>query len=154
MNLSLCLKRRFRLCRSLTGNLVPLGLRHLKTSSSVSLTNFEYLFQKMLQLSELWITAYKVSVFGVILVRVFPHLDWIRRDTEYLSVFSPDAIKCRPEQLRIPALFTQWMNSPAVPLQSQNLILDNVILQKTLSWFILLLMQSHIELFQDFGNTS
>ena len=25
-------------------------------------------------------TAWKVSVFGVILVRIFPHLDWIRRD--------------------------------------------------------------------------
>ena len=29
------------------------------------------------------------------LVRVFPHLDWIRRDTPYLSVFSPNAWKCR-----------------------------------------------------------
>ena len=29
-------------------------------------------------------TAWKVSVFGVILVRIFSHLDWIRRDTEYL----------------------------------------------------------------------
>ena len=36
---------------------------------------------------------YKVSVVGVILVRIFPHLDWIRRDTEYLSVFSPNAGK-------------------------------------------------------------
>ena len=27
-------------------------------------------------------TAWKVSVFGVILVRIFPHLDWIWRDTE------------------------------------------------------------------------
>ena len=26
-------------------------------------------------------TAWKVSVFGVILARIFPHLDWIRRDT-------------------------------------------------------------------------
>ena len=26
-------------------------------------------------------TAWKVSVFGVILVRIFPHSDWIRRDT-------------------------------------------------------------------------
>ena len=30
------------------------------------------------------------------LVRIFPHLDWIRRDTEYLSVFSPNAGKYRP----------------------------------------------------------
>ena len=30
-----------------------------------------------------------MSVFGVILIGIFPHLDWIRRDTPYLSVFSP-----------------------------------------------------------------
>ena len=42
-------------------------------------------------------TAQKVSVFGVILVRIFPHSDWIRRDTEYLSVFGPNAEKCGPE---------------------------------------------------------
>ena len=29
-------------------------------------------------------TAWKVSAFGVILVRIFPHSDWIRRDTQYL----------------------------------------------------------------------
>ena len=27
-------------------------------------------------------TAWKVSVFGVILVRIFPHSDWMRRDTD------------------------------------------------------------------------
>ena len=30
------------------------------------------------------ITALNVSVFGVILVLIFPHSDWIRRDTKYL----------------------------------------------------------------------
>ena len=30
----------------------------------------------------------KVSRFGIILICIFPHLDWIRRDTKYLSVFS------------------------------------------------------------------
>ena len=35
--------------------------------------------------------ASKVSVFGVILVRIFPHLEWIRKDTPYLSVFNPNA---------------------------------------------------------------
>ena len=39
-------------------------------------------------------TAWKVSVFGVILVRISLHLDWIQRDTPYLSVFSPNARKC------------------------------------------------------------
>ena len=38
-----------------------------------------------------------MSVIRVIMVRIFPHLDWIRRDTEYLSVFSPNARKYRPE---------------------------------------------------------
>ena len=40
-------------------------------------------------------TAWKVSVFGVILVRIFPHSDWIQ--TPYLSVFSPTAGKYRGE---------------------------------------------------------
>ena len=35
-------------------------------------------------------TASKVSVFGVILVRIFPHSDLMRRDTPYLSIFSPN----------------------------------------------------------------
>ena len=38
--------------------------------------------------------ALKVSVFAVILVSIFPHSDWIRRDTPYLSEFSPNVGKC------------------------------------------------------------
>ena len=34
---------------------------------------------------------HKGSVFGVFLVRIFPHLDWIRRYTNYLFVFSKNA---------------------------------------------------------------
>ena len=30
-----------------------------------------------------------MPVFGDFLVRIFPHLDWIRKDTPYLSEFSP-----------------------------------------------------------------
>ena len=41
----------------------------------------------------------------------FLHLDWIRRDTEDTSVFSPNAGKCRPEQLRIRTLFAQCIAS-------------------------------------------
>ena len=33
------------------------------------------------------------------LVCIFPHLDWIRRYTEYLSVFSPNAGKYGPEKI-------------------------------------------------------
>ena len=51
----------------------------------------------------------KVPVFEDFLVCVFPHLDWIRRDTEYLPVFSPNAEKYGPEKLQIPTLFTQCL---------------------------------------------
>ena len=48
-----------------------------------------------------------MSLFVVILACIFPHLDWIRRDTEYLSVFSPNVGKFGPYQLRIRTLLTQ-----------------------------------------------
>ena len=32
------------------------------------------------------------------LVRIFPHSDWIQRDTSYLSVFSPNVTKYGPEK--------------------------------------------------------
>ena len=51
-------------------------------------------------------TTWKVSVFWVILVFICPHLDWIRWDTPYLSVFSPNAGKSGPEQPRIQKMFT------------------------------------------------
>ena len=47
-------------------------------------------------------------VFGVFLVHIFPHLEWIHRDTKYLSVFSPNAEKYGVKWLRIRTLFTQW----------------------------------------------
>ena len=34
----------------------------------------------------------------IFLVRILPHSDWIRRDTEYLSVFSPNAGNYEPEK--------------------------------------------------------
>ena len=42
-------------------------------------------------------TVWKVSVFGVILVPIFLHLDWIWRDASYHSVFNPDAGNYGPE---------------------------------------------------------
>ena len=44
-------------------------------------------------------SAWKVSVFGVFLVRIFSHLNWIRKDTPYLSVLSPNTGKYRLEKL-------------------------------------------------------
>ena len=47
---------------------------------------------------------------------IFPHSDWIRRDTEYLSVFNPNGGKCGPEKLRTKTFFTQWLMLPATRL--------------------------------------
>ena len=52
------------------------------------------------------ITAWEVSVFGNSLVRIFLHLDWIRRDTPNLFVFSPNEGKYGPRKLRIRKLST------------------------------------------------
>ena len=55
------------------------------------------------------ITARKMSVFRVFPVRIFPYSDWIRRDTMYLSVFSPIAGQYGPRKLRIRTLCTQCL---------------------------------------------
>ena len=43
-------------------------------------------------------TAWKVSKYGVFLC-IFPHSDWIWRDTPCLSVFNPNVEKYGPEQI-------------------------------------------------------
>ena len=45
----------------------------------------------------------KSPVFGIFLVRIFPHSDW------YLFVSSPNSGKYGPEKSRIRTLFTQWV---------------------------------------------
>ena len=45
--------------------------------------------------------AWKVSIFGVFLVYIFPHLHQIRSDTSYLSVFSTNTRKYGPGKLQI-----------------------------------------------------
>ena len=54
-------------------------------------------------------TAWKVSIFGVFQAHIFPRSDWIRRDTEYLFEFSPNAGKCGPGKLQIRTLFTECL---------------------------------------------
>ena len=49
----------------------------------------------------IWCTVLKLSVFRAFLVRIFSHLNWTRRDTEYLSLFSPNVGKYGIEKLRI-----------------------------------------------------
>ena len=46
--------------------------------------------------SKLWTLREKCPNTEFFLVRIFPHSDWIRRDTSYLSVSSPNARKYRP----------------------------------------------------------
>ena len=41
---------------------------------------------------------FNVTIFRVFLVRIFPHSDWIQRDTEHLFVFSKNAGKYGPEK--------------------------------------------------------
>ena len=53
------------------------------------------------------VIAWKVFLFGVFLVRIFPHSDWIQRNTPYLSVFSPNTAKYGPGKLRIRTLSTE-----------------------------------------------
>ena len=42
--------------------------------------------------------AWKCPKKEFFLVRIFPHSNWIRRDTLYHSVFSPNAVKYGPEK--------------------------------------------------------
>ena len=57
-------------------------------------------------------SAWKVALFVVFVVRIFPHSGWIQRDTpcrdtEYLSVFSTNAGKDKSEKLQIWRFFIQ-----------------------------------------------
>ena len=47
---------------------------------------------------DIYCTAWKVCKCGVFSGRIFPRSDWIRRDTEYLYVLSPNAGKYGPEK--------------------------------------------------------
>ena len=62
-----------------------------------------YLLSVILKLS-LYTLCEKCPNTEFFLVRIFLHWDWIRRDTPYLSVFSPYAGKYRPE--KTPYLYT------------------------------------------------
>ena len=77
-------------------------------------------------------TAWKVSLFGVFLVRIFPHSDWILRDTEYFFVFSPNAGKYGPEKFRIRTLFTQW--EAVVRRYSVKKLLCNIHRKTSVQW--------------------
>ena len=52
-------------------------------------------------------TAWKLHVYGIFLLCIFPHLDWMRRDTLYtlyLSIFTPNTGKYELEKFCIRTL--------------------------------------------------
>ena len=71
--------------------------------------------------------AWKHYVFGIFPVCIFPSLDWIWRYSPYLSVFSPNARKYRPEQLQIRKHFRQWKLREIVTEMQDSLPKDNVV---------------------------
>ena len=75
------------------------------------LPNSKKMFVSSSRVGQIFISwaAEKNFFFGFFLVRVFPNSCWIRRDTEYLYVFSPNSGKYGPKKLRIQTLFTQWL---------------------------------------------
>ena len=81
------------------------GPKHtIQTSTILSLAessykwiNLGHFYRIPRQISTLTLRE-KCSNTEFFLVRIFPHSDWIRRDTSYLSVFSPNAVKYRPEK--------------------------------------------------------
>ena len=82
------------------------------------LSLYVFIYQKCLFLSvvrERFLndTVWKVSVFGVFLIRFFLHSDRIQRDTEYLSVISLNSGKYGSQKHQIRTLFgycdLQWL---------------------------------------------
>ena len=69
-------------------------------------------------------------LFDIFLVRIFPDLDWIRRDGPCLSVFGPNAEKYGPEKLPIRTLFTHctaeiffcWRQYHEVTMHVENVV--------------------------------
>ena len=52
------------------------------------------------------ITAWKVSKYGVFLVRIFPYLEWMNKEIYPVNLH---ARNYEPEKLRIWTIFTQWI---------------------------------------------
>ena len=66
---------------SIRKQIVNIGYKDIQKTDRLSMASNQ---MKEIKIS---VTAWKVSVFGVSLVRIFPNLEWIWRDTPYLSVF-------------------------------------------------------------------
>ena len=104
------------LCREQMENLIKivepyLSIKLILTWFFALLDNNE-LTDSRLAATVITSTASKMCVFGVFLVRIFPHLDWIQGDTAYLFVFSPNSRKYGLEKLQIRTLVAQCSAVP------------------------------------------
>ena len=98
---------------------------------SLHQNHLEFCFQMLLNKNEwllfnsfrwslidlVWSTTWKVPVFGVFLVRIFPHSDWIRRDTVSLRIQSD----CGKIRTRIPYSVRMWENMDQKKLRIRTL---------------------------------
>ena len=85
---------RLRACHSLLDSLHKFPLR----VSLVTVNKNPVFLTEIFIFWAVTCTAWKVYIFGDFLVCIFPHSDWIRGDTSYLYVFSPNAGKYGPEK--------------------------------------------------------
>ena len=68
-------------------------LYHRVTLKRYSIETTNYLIKAILKtISKHNYLHLKVSVFGVFLVRIFPHSDWIRRDTAECGKYGPEKL--------------------------------------------------------------
>ena len=86
----------------------------------------------------------------VFLVRILPHSDWMRRDTSYLSVFSPNAGKYEPENVSCNVLmismFWQYFVKEVLP---ENHLSRHVYRSKKLGSFLNIKDQTKLEHIND-----
>ena len=70
------------------------------------------------------VKSVRIRIFQVC---IFLHLDWIRRDTPYIFVFSPNTGMYGPEKLQIRRLFTQCLLVllPSVPKRLRSQVFFN-----------------------------
>ena len=76
---------------------------------NIDLVQYDKNSDSVAPVNSMHVTAWKVSVFGIFLVHIFPHSDWIRRDTQ-------NAVKYWSEKLRIRIFFTKCAAFPFIYL--------------------------------------
>ena len=77
--------------------------------------------------SETFSTVWNVSKYGVFLVRIFLHSNWIRRDTKYLSVFTLNAGKYGPEKTPYLDTFHAVLDKQIIVFTQYNIVKKTII---------------------------